>query len=456
MSKVTMIKKSNISEVVAVSMQQIIQSNDQKRSFTKKASENECCSCSSCGDKCPCDGKCDNNCKNCKDDKNHVHDSNCIHDKTSAVNEMISLLSKISAVQDELGLVTSSVKTIQALATMVKELNKFAQEDSNDIRWDEVIKPIQEDTELRREFNNTEREYPEIMELLKKRIDESDAGVPSSRSTVFDDGVSADGLESDRPTDPDQIVINPLIETWNPEAENHPTNLPPESQIMERPLPYEGDVNKFNQILDADLEDPTRDSETIRPIASNINDFFKKVIASDEDEPDFEDENDEKLDEEFASLMGNNQHLDPILTNEMSDEDLFGLPDESLADDLGPADHLVYDFDHEREDADPGFDYSLNGNDEDLIRMHSNDWRAFKDLSDDEKANQEEGAGMRDRLDIDPDELSYEDLPTFDDEDYEDGPEDKIGKSLFDELDRYDHPLEAPDDLLKSTKFWND
>ncbi|HLG28373.1 MAG TPA: hypothetical protein VI423_11350, partial [Paenisporosarcina sp.] len=72
-------------------------------------------------------------------DSNHVHDDNCACGGDvmgmTAFNEMVDLLTKISTVQEELGLTKSSGVTLIALSTMIKELQKKAQfGDQNDAK----------------------------------------------------------------------------------------------------------------------------------------------------------------------------------------------------------------------------------------------------------------------------------------------------------------------------------
>ena len=169
-----MMAKIDIGEIVASSMHEIIKSPEHMRIFkhaqekccacsskceadcpckkdvkcpstcnncsTLKSAGQKCCSCSKCDGKCPCKGKCAD-CSECMpaNDSNHVHDDNCACGGDvmgmTAFNEMVDLLTKISSVQEELGLTKSSGVTLIALSTMIKELQKKAQfGDQNDAK----------------------------------------------------------------------------------------------------------------------------------------------------------------------------------------------------------------------------------------------------------------------------------------------------------------------------------
>lgn len=441
-----MANRLDIGEVVANQMQQIIQSDEHNRVFFKKAGK--CCSCSSCGDKCPCD-KCEKDCTACSKDKAHVHDANCAHDKTaSAIDEMIDLLAKISAVQDELGLVKSSFVTMQALATMVAELRKTAQVDTNDVSWSELIEPIKEDTEKRREFRETADEFPDIMDLLRRRVEESHAGSMSPPVDIFEEGVSADPvtpLPSDGPSEPPVVVApdSDDLPTWHPEAGVAPTELPPESVTLDKPLPAEGNVTGFNEFIEPDLESEVRDTPTMpvpKGAFKRLEELLKKQA---QDDPDFEDE------AELAELF-----------EDAENRAMFGI-DNSSADDSMWASDLDEelengDFLESPEDRDDGFTYGPDETGEShKIRMDNEfdgrtikDWVDFDTLSPEEKLEHEMGAGLHERLDMDPDELTTEQVYPEEWEDTDEAAFNKIRDGL---------PSPEDDDYdPQQSRYWND
>jgi hypothetical protein len=81
--------------------------------------------------------------------------------------------------------------------------------------------------------------------------------------------------------------------------------------------------------------------------------------------------------------------------------------------------------------TDEGFDYSSDLGDKELIRMpkehkHDPDWKKYKDLTPSERLEHEMGAGLHERLPMDPDELSdeevypdvFEDMPRDEDAEF--------------------------------------
>lgn len=478
----------DIGDIVASSMQQIIHSDEHRKTFYKKAEA--CCKCDKCGEKCFCAEKCVKDCKGCVKDTNHVHDNKCDHEKTSAVNEIIELLSKISSIQEELGLTKSSLTTLQALAVMVGELKKTAQEDTNDISYDELIRSI-DDPDARRSGRLDYYEHPDIAALLRQRVQESESGELSLPVNIFDD-VSADPVSDF----PETHVFSPFDEgelsTWSPGAESGETEMPPSSlgsdyvPLFAR-VPYVDpedligpeESNETNLIK----EEPEiqQEMQTI-PVPKNafdrLSSFLKKEAQ--EDGSDFEDEDDAVLQSLMGDFSEDQDDADGLLSEEY-DPDFFGIEnDESFADDesfLGsdldqelesgdflesPDSDPFYDFDHEREDADPGFVYpGLGQKDLDTVRMPGRGWVPFKDLDEEEMDELESGAGMRERLDIDPDQITDEEAyaDEFDNvaRDMAFDPESRmIGQigSMYDQI--YNSDPEDDEYAPEKAKFWND
>ena len=470
----------DIGDIVASSMQQIIHSDEHRKTFYKKAEA--CCKCDKCGEKCFCAEKCVKDCKGCVKDTNHVHDNKCDHEKTSAVNEIIELLSKISSIQEELGLTKSSLTTLQALAVMVGELKKTAQEDTNDISYDELIQSI-DDPDARRSGRLDYYEHPDIAALLRQRVQESEDGELSLPVNIFDD-VSADAVSDF----PETHVFSPFdegeLQTWAPDGAGSETEMPPASLRLDRPLPSVGrlpDIDR-EELDRTDLlrREEERDMPTMPPekdAFERLNVFLKKQAQEDGD---FEDEDDAVLQSLMGDFSEDQDDADGLLSEEY-DPDFFGIEnDESFADDesfLGsdldqelesgdflesPDSDPFYDFDHEREDADPGFVYpGLGQKDLDTVRMPGRGWVPFKDLDEEEMDELESGAGMRERLDIDPDQITDEEAyaDEFDNvaRDMAFDPESRmIGQigSMYDQI--YNSDPEDDEYAPEKAKFWND
>ncbi len=435
----------DVGDIVASSMQQIIQSDEHRKVFYKKANNQICCKCDTCGEDCPCE-KCAEDCKGCVKDNNHVHDATCGHDKkANAVNEIISLLSKISTVQEELGLNKSSLSTMKALADMVNELKKTAQEDVNNISYDDLIQGIKTDPEQRHSGKLDYDDFPELMGLLRQRIQESESGKSPSPIDIFEEGVSNESV-SDFPK---SYRFSPVDEgdlpTWGPESEREDTDLPPESLIARNfpGIPSLPDIDRGELDRTDFLKPEEREMPTIpvpKTAFDRLNILLKKKAQEDID---FEDEDDsdavlQSLMDDYSGDHITGNDLEEMLLNE--EPDFFAM-DQSLADDIhgsdldqemengdflkspkdnktinnaeffGDIDPFTYDFEHEREDADPGFTYpGLGKDDTETVRVPGKGWVPFKDLGEEEKDELESGAGMRERLDMDPDELSTEEV----------------------------------------------
>lgn len=403
--------KLDIGDVVAASMQQIVQSDEHKKTFFNKKASGKCCSCDSCNKKdCSCNSECAKEC------------TACVKEKTSAINEVIDLLSKISTVQDELGLTRSSVTTMQALATMIVELKKNAGKDSNDVRYDELAEALEEE-----ESND----YPEIMALLRQRIDESETGELSLPTDVFDqtripspdffDEVSADAT-SEFPSsnifdDPDLIISPPDsgdLPTWGPQDEESTTDLPPRSlKMTDERVP----VNRLPDVgKDIFGDDPARDldpeyvSRTMpaapmplreRGRENNVEAFKRLTNLLTKQARDDEDFEDESEDTSFA------------------DDDLF--EDEEGLEML-------------EEDGGYGFTYDL-GDDTEMIRVPNGgkgELKRYRDLNGPERADLAGAMLFGDPLDIDPDELTNEEVYADEDWDLGDDTEDRMIEEIKD------------------------
>lgn len=504
---------TKLGDVVAAQMQQIVQSEEHKRVFFKGAND-KCCSCTTCGKDCSCE-KCGKDCKGCAA---HEHDSNCAHDKTAgAVNEIIDLLQKISSVQDELGLVNSSIFTMKALAMMVAELKKTAQVDTNDVSFEELVEDMPDESRFALEAG--EFDDPDIAALLKQRVQESHEGRDPAPFD-FTEGVSADPttpLPSSAP-DPEfgDVVIEPEEhDTWAPGSSRnmtfpahpmHPGHHEGDELIQEIPIPrlhrphidrtYVAPGERVD--IDENLPQPEMDAARSKPTVPALQqhlggghwkddpmDFsdlgpaqasFKRLNALmkkyAEEGDDFEEEPDEE--QELAELMrhvpgrGSRQMRgheleEMLLGEEPYERDLFDVP-------LDADDNYASDLDQELENG------NFLASREHLVHdpLHEEedaghgftsefDPREFEDLI------RLPGGEERKRVNLDPqDEADLEnahltqqldldpDMLTNEEvypEDWE--PDGEIGGELADELDKHE-PGEVPDELEKQYRFWND
>lgn len=444
--------KMDIGDMVAASMQDILAS-DRHQQFFKKAEK--CCTCTSCGKDCPCKGKC-GDCSMCGD-MNHVHDDSCAcgdAKMASAINEIMDTLSKVSAIQEELGLPSSALSTLHAMNAMVDEMTKIAQglaEDKNEVKAKDLIDRISDSTDSRRDWHQFADEFPEEWALLKKRIDESHQGVEPSPTDLFD----YVGPEAADTLAPEEAVAN--------------TEIPPESLVGARPLPAATDqLQNLTQTLETEVlplehkqhgewkEEYTpygAETETMPPKGAfeRLDLWLKKAQFLDDDGLDFEDETDPTMDNEEVGDL----------------PELFGLEPETDSEDLSGADDLMWasDLDEELEngdflelpeDRDEGFDYS--GSDkhkpswmEEMIRLPGGDLVNYDTLSPQDKLEHEMGAGLHERLDIDPDQLSYDDLRQ-DEIDPESHMHSDIGTSKYRELTPEDDDWNP--NINDEAQFW--
>lgn len=128
-----MAANKDLGDTVASSMNEIMESDDFKRLFSK--AEKPCCFCKgSCDKECACKGKCPASCKKDHEtDKDKSKADDCamgcdgdMHDhshEAKAVKEMLELLVKMADFQEELGMVHSAAATTAALETIVAELS---------------------------------------------------------------------------------------------------------------------------------------------------------------------------------------------------------------------------------------------------------------------------------------------------------------------------------------------
>lgn len=234
-----MADRIDIGDIVASSMQEIIKSDNHKRYFGKQAAK--CCSCKGkCDKECACKGKCMADCSDCMSandsnqaDDEHQHDDKCAcgdaMTKMNAINEMIDLLSKVSAVQENLGLQKSSSVTLQALETLVDELKKNSQ-DVNDVKVKDVMMPGSFDKDIFTPGKTLEEELDEIDPIEALKATDSPA---SYRALIENPAVGKASLEiMNDPDDLEELArrVNEL--GWNestPTIELAPTEMAPPS-----------------------------------------------------------------------------------------------------------------------------------------------------------------------------------------------------------------------------------
>jgi hypothetical protein len=122
-------KSNSIGDIVAENMQQIVESESHHKMFVEptpqiKIASDKCCNCDKCDSGCPCQGKCGKGCEICHSDAASADDGIT----AEAVKTIVSNLTRLSLVLDNLGLNRSSAKTLTALDNLISELalRKFA------------------------------------------------------------------------------------------------------------------------------------------------------------------------------------------------------------------------------------------------------------------------------------------------------------------------------------------
>ncbi len=295
--------KNSIGNLVAANMEEIINSESHIEMFkapsqVKIASKKECCECTKCGDSCPCKKKCIKECKDC-----HSEDVN----DAIAVQNLVTTLTRLSFMLDELGLEKSSTSTLTALDSMITELavkkfaninsfNKIALEeilnldDENDVS-DRLAKELEKITEGHPDLNSYTNEFgrDEFGNELEDEYDShSRFDTIPSRDTFLDIG--------------NEYLINGDLELDPGDNSDKKLNMPP--------LP-EFDYLETNPIFNRNKEEDLIQNEmqTIKPskrhydeglndTMARLNAWIKKQADKNESEEDEEEKDEESFEDE--------------------------------------------------------------------------------------------------------------------------------------------------------------
>lgn len=389
--------KIGIGEAVAASMQEIINSDDYKRMFNIVTAAKACCDCTeTCNKNCSCDGKCDKSCP-CHKDHGATADCGACGDGMSMASVVESMI-RLSEEQDKLGLYDSSMKTIQALQSMISEA--VNNDDKNDVE----LMP----------FLNSEPEIKELEHLAEEEIDDPNQaewwlneGRRKSEDRVSDEAINrmldAGGVKE---------ILNHGIDTVKPGKDDMSLLHPP--LLNDTFMDMEGSSFEDDDILDFGVPSEEKAIQL---------DWANPKPAADEEEKfrqrhenyghDFQPGGWE-LPEEFRKIEAFEELDKWLQTNaeqDLSMEDLLNqeLEDSDSGFTYGPANKEQPDYEFIRKRHDPFISVDTPHQVRLPGKEHGGRWVDFEDLSLEDKLDQEMGAGLHEQLDIDPDELSWED-----------------------------------------------
>ena len=294
----------DLGNLVASSMQDIIDSDEFKLVFAK--AKKPCCDCKQgkCAKKCPCkadDKKCKKGCpclemnkkaeKKCCDcekcDKECKCAGSCMDCSmcgdgmmSEAVREIVEALNKVSAIQDELGLNKSATLTMQALAMTLAEVassnTKLASNmDENDVSFldellDQESHPLEEGLSYleeegppraAQEWLKFRKENPELAAQMEERVREQlgekkkrepsiseilDRTNPVNMEGVSDSEINQALQALNDPKDATEAEIDQAVEALE-EPPHFDTELSPNSRQMawqNAPVPSERQLDR--------------------------------------------------------------------------------------------------------------------------------------------------------------------------------------------------------------------
>lgn len=201
-----MARKQDIGEMVALSMREILESEEHQKIFNKTAAKKKCCACEGkCARKCPCktDGGCKKACGPCAENTKKKASSEeteknkkccgekcpcaeggdcgdcsaCADGKTAAdaTLDMIGSLLAMSEKQEELGLTESAEQSLKAANALMLELQKKAQAlmDENEVSALDAFETDPEDAfeSLTEDESSTPNVDAVLDEIAKKHPD---------------------------------------------------------------------------------------------------------------------------------------------------------------------------------------------------------------------------------------------------------------------------------------------
>lgn len=386
--------KIGIGEAVAASMQEIINSDDYKRMFNIVTAAKACCDCTeTCNKNCSCDGKCNKSCP-CHKDHGAAADCGACGDGMSMASVVESMI-RLSEEQDKLGLYDSSMKTIQALQSMISEA--VNNDDKNDVE----LMP----------FLNSEPEIKELEPLAEEEIDDPNQaewwlneGRRKSEERVSDEAINrmldAGGVE--QIIDSERAHRGAKSTLRSPVS--HDTFMDMEGSSFD-----DGDIVDF--INPSEEEELAAQLNWKHPKVEDEEEKFRKqypYFGRDLQPGGFE------LPEEFRKIEAFEELDKWLQTNgEQDDLSMEDLLDQELEDSpgftYGPANKEQPDYEFIRKRHDPFISVDAPHQVRLPGKEHGGRWVDFEDLSLEDKLDQEMGAGLHEQLDIDPDELSWED-----------------------------------------------
>ena len=297
--------KMNLADLVASSMQEIVDSDEHKKLFKKEAAKKSCCpDCKKCGTKCVCKGKC-KGCKNCpsKDTKKpevKKPEAKKTTKKASIdadqVNEIIELLVRASELQDELGLVKSAVLSGLSVQEMMDELSKQAGTGETDKvermfrknpKFDDILQGLDEDeTDYSSLFDDEgvggENEgIGEDSEIPEIPLAPSIPSLADNKNKIYD------GPKTRRPSLGDQNLINPTEVDLVPPTGSGNTQLmdmlgertsPPEEK------PFDTDIENLDELInDEPVVHDSGDVDDVFAAINYLDSFIKSAEYGDKD-----------------------------------------------------------------------------------------------------------------------------------------------------------------------------
>lgn len=392
--------KFGLGNIVAAEMDKIMGSKEHDKLFSKAEKDCKCspdCKCKENG-ACSCDGKCEEDCKSCgKQEKSTIY----------SFQEIVDTLISVSKILDNSGFRKSSISTLEALDKTYVEVEKLlskAQVDEemlDEVSDKELDRDLGDLGELEAMLDASEDledvNDAKLLDELGLRPLEEDPELTGMYSSKLSDQekellqhVGGEGFEEESDTDIDDLLGNSLSAT-EPVSSGEiepalpkPAKIPPSEEEMQEQFEKELAAGKRNPyyIHPGALKDLSTTEDEFAPVdreGQTISSFTPEI---------------KKAFDKLDAWMIKHAH------------DFDDLPPESLSDfdDVSP-DGLSFknpEFDNEK------------------IRVGPGDWKSFEELSPEDQ-EEKMRAGLQERTNINPDQLSYDDIEeSLKDEDFED------------------------------------
>lgn len=368
-----------LGNIVAAEMDKIMGSKEHAQMFSK--AEKAC----KCPEDCGCKGDCSGSCEACSKSKKDEKMS------AESFEEIVATLISVSDTLDSLGFRKSAIATLEVVDKTYLEVEKLlstaedlAHQEAGpgDLDLEDLDQDLGDLGDLEAMLASEDLEDANDARLLDElglRPLEEDPDLEGAFSENLANKerellqhVGGEGFEEENEdnTDIDELLGNSLRSTDLATSEDVPSRLPPPAKVppSEEEL-LRGKVDPEYMYGDL-LQDPSVNMSAARTGVSGDRDM--KTLAP-------------EVKQAFEKL------------------------------DLWIAKHAHEDED--MEDLESGFTYGPSDGDE-KIRLPGGEMVSFDDLSPADRLDQEMGAGLNEQLDIDPDELSYQDIVPDEDEDY--------------------------------------